>query len=195
MLACSALLLLLVAAVRWSASLRDLDARGFDALSGGIGDNGAVRVVAGVADPLPFALIGAALVCLAALRGLPRVAVAIAALLASAALTTEMLKRVLEQGTLHGGAFPSGHTTAACALAAGLAIALPRRARPAALGAGAVGVATVLLGWHTPSDVAGGVLVAGTATATVMTVLARLPAAAPRAPAAEGRPRAVPPVR
>lgn len=56
--------------------------------------------------------------------------------------------------------FPSGHVSAAVAVLLGLAVVLPHRARPWLLIPGAVGVgwvayATVLLGWHRPSDTAG----------------------------------------
>jgi membrane-associated phospholipid phosphatase len=175
LLACAGLLLVTVAAVRWWAGLRDLDLQAFDAVSGAPAD-GVVRVVAGIADPLPFVVLAAALAGVALARGRLRAALAIVTILALAALTTEGLKRTLDQGTLHGGAFPSGHTTAAVALVACLVIALPGRRRRVALVAGgcaaaAVGVATVLLGWHTPSDVVGGALVAGTVTAGVVTAV------------------------
>lgn len=180
MIACIGLLLVTIAAVRWSPAFRDLDARTFDALSGTTGDAGAVRLVAGIADPIPFLVLGAVLVGLACARGLPRLALAIVALLASAAAATKVLKLILSQGTLGAEAFPSGHTTAAFALAAGLAIAVPRRMRRAALVTGvslaaAVGAATILLGWHSPSDVLGGVFVAGAAAAAVVSAVASDP--------------------
>jgi membrane-associated phospholipid phosphatase len=55
--------------------------------------------------------------------------------------------------------FPSGHVSAAVAVLLALAIVLPRGARPWVMIPGAVGVgwvayATVLLGWHRPSDAA-----------------------------------------
>jgi len=56
--------------------------------------------------------------------------------------------------------FPSGHVSAAVAVLLALAIVLPHRARPWVMIPGAVGVgwvayATVLLGWHRPSDTVG----------------------------------------
>lgn len=173
LLACAGLLLLVAASVRCSGALRELDQRGFDALSGGPSDGGAVRLLAGIADPLPFVVLVTALVCAAVVRGRPRAALAIAAIATLAALSTEALKRTLDQGTLHGGAFPSGHTTAAFALTAGLVIAAPERWRRTALLAGAalataIGLSTVRLGWHTPTDVVGGFLVAATVTAAVV---------------------------
>lgn len=184
-IACTSLLLVTIAAVRWSPAFRDLDARAFDALSGTTEDAGAVRVVAGIADPIPFLVLGAVLAGLACARGLPRLALAIVALLASATAATKVLKLVLSQGTLGAEAFPSGHTTAAFALAAGLTIVVPRRMRRATLIAAvslaaAVGAATILLGWHTPSDVLGGVLVATAAAAAVVSALASAPRSASR---------------
>lgn len=172
MIACAGLLLLTIAAVRWWPAFRDVDARAFARLSDD-DDQGVVALVAGIADPLPFVLLGAGLTAVAAARGRRGSALAIVFLLAVAALATETLKLALGQGTLHAGAFPSGHTTAAFALAAALVIAAPQRMRPAAAVAGAVvatavGMATIVLGWHSPSDVVSGVLVAGAVTGVVV---------------------------
>ena len=60
--------------------------------------------------------------------------------------------------------FPSGHTTVAAAAVFALLLAAPRSARPwlalcGALAAAATGAATVVMGWHRPSDVVAAFLV------------------------------------
>jgi Membrane-associated phospholipid phosphatase len=127
-----------------------------------------------LADPLPQ-LVMLALACFVALRrGLPRHAVAAVVLVAGANLTTQALKVVLEHhryqpilGYSQVGptAFPSGHATAALAMACAFALVVPRAWRPAAISLGvlatlAVGCSRVILHHHYPSDVLGGWLVA-----------------------------------
>jgi membrane-associated phospholipid phosphatase len=96
---------------------------------------------------------------------------------AGANLTTQLLKTTLEHARHkafeHGiglpwpNSFPSGHTTAAASIAVALLLVTPaaHRFAAAAIGAGitaAVGFSVVILGWHYPSDVLGGLLVVGT---------------------------------
>ncbi len=83
------------------------------------------------------------------------------------------------------GAFPSGHATIALSLGLGLVVALPARARilggiAAVAVAACVAVAVVALGWHYPSDVAGGFLVSLAGAAVVVAI------AAPDRPALAG---------
>ncbi len=83
-------------------------------------------------------------------------------------------------------AWPSGHATAAMSLALAAVLVAPPRRRPlAAAGGGAFAVAVpfgvLVLGWHQPSDVLAGYLVAGIWTLAVLTALWARPAAA-RAP-------------
>jgi membrane-associated phospholipid phosphatase len=95
---------------------------------------------------------------------------------AGANLTTQLLKVTLEHARNkafeHGvelpwpNSFPSGHTTAAASIAVALLLVVPARHRLAALLAGAtltaaVGLSVVILAWHYPSDVLGGLLVVG----------------------------------
>ena len=172
-IACAGLLLVTVLAVRWSDAVRRADRRLFDALSVADGDGSPARLVAGIADPLPFVVLGALLVGITLAHGERRRALAMAVVLALAAVTTEGLKHLLAQGTLHAGAFPSGHTTAAVGLAVCLVLAVPGPRRGAAFAtsavvAAAVGMAVVVIGWHTPTDVVGGVLVAGLVAAAVV---------------------------
>ncbi len=125
-------------------------------------------------DPVEVGLIGLALATLAVTRGRPRVAVLILALLAVTSVSSQLLKEllahprlqpVIDGGHVGGSSLPSGHSTAAMALALAAVFAAPRRARPAAalIGAAvalAVGFSVVSLGWHFPSDVLAGYLLA-----------------------------------
>jgi membrane-associated phospholipid phosphatase len=123
-------------------------------------------------DPLPFVLWGAALVAIALARERPRVAFAAITVMGMAPLSSETLKPLLahphlQVGGVHIGAasWPSGHSSAALALALSAVLVAPARLRPlvAAVGllfAAAVGGALLILAWHMPSDVLGGYVVA-----------------------------------
>jgi len=91
-------------------------------------------------DPRPFALFGAAILLLALARRRPRSAIAIAATLAGANVTTQLLKPALAQAPIVPGmetaSWPSGHATAAMALALCLQLAVPQRWRPTAAALG-----------------------------------------------------------
>lgn len=132
-----------------------------------------------------LAIFGIALVLVAVARGRPRTAVAAFVLIAGANLTTQGLKRLLGHVDPYGGdaqriwegSFPSGHATVAMSLALALVLVVPRpwRAVAGLIGIGyaiAVGVGNLALGWHYPSDVAGGYLVA-TAWAALAIAVAR----------------------
>jgi membrane-associated phospholipid phosphatase len=142
--------------------------------------------VAGLCNPQPFVYLAAIPVAVALLRGRPRLAIAIAAILLGANVTTELLKPLLAHpraAWLLGGrppvgaaSWPSGHATAAMSLALTSVLAAPGRLRPvvAAIGAAfavAVSYSFLTLGWHYPSDVFGGFLVAATWTLAVVAAL------------------------
>ena len=130
--------------------------------------------LASLGDPLQVGLIGGALAVVAFARGRPRVALFVLALLAATSVSSQVLKAVLAypryEGMIDGAhispaAFPSGHATAAMSLAIALVVVMPRRLRPAAAVVGvalalAVSFSIVSLGWHFPSDVVGGYLLA-----------------------------------
>lgn len=136
-------------------------------------------------DPIPYVLLVAAVVGAALLARRRELAIAAAALMVGAAATTQVLKSLLAadrpqtfKAFLPPNAWPSGHTTAAAALA--LAIVLlspPGRRRPVAIAAAAavavVGVALVALGRHFPSDVLGGLCVAAAWGAVAWRVASR----------------------
>jgi membrane-associated phospholipid phosphatase len=128
------------------------------------------RFVTGLIEPKPYVILAAIPVILGLCRRLPIVALAIFGIIAGANVTTELLKPLLGAqlqggGLVIPGSFPSGHVTAATALALCMVLASPvwlRRA-VALVGAAfivAVGGSVVMLGWHYPSDAAGGVMVA-----------------------------------
>lgn len=127
-----------------------------------------------LADPLPQVALLAAVCAIALYRRRPRLALASAVLVVGANVTTQALKAVLSHpryqpilGYYQVGptAFPSGHATAALAMACAFALVVPRRWRPATIAIGAlatvaIGCSRVVLHYHYPSDVLGGWLVA-----------------------------------
>jgi membrane-associated phospholipid phosphatase len=128
--------------------------------------------VAGLCDPQPFVFLAAMPVLVAFLRGRARVAAMLVVILLCANETTELLKPLLAGprdpvvgNPLSDASWPSGHATAAMSLCMCWVIAVPSRWRPAAAAvmaafAIAVSYSFLELGWHYPSDVLGGFLVA-----------------------------------
>ncbi len=98
-------------------------------------------------------------------------ALAVALVMGMAPLTAETLKPLLAHphARIYGdeitaASWPSGHASAATALAMCAVLVAPRHLRPtvAVLGAifaAAVGFSLLMLAWHLPSDVVGGYLV------------------------------------
>src|SRR4051794_22032430 len=137
--------------------------------------HGGIVALAGLADPAPYLLLGVVLIGSALLRGLPWRAGAVAVLLVATGASTQALKHLLPRPRFEAwlGAdqvgpmsWPSGHSTAAMTLALCAVLVAPAALRPvvAVLGgafAAAVGYAVLVLGWHFPSDVLGGFLMAG----------------------------------
>jgi membrane-associated phospholipid phosphatase len=157
--------------------------------------------VAHLCNPHPYVVLAAIPVVVALLRGRPRVAITLGAIMLAANETTQLLKPLLAGPRdpvswipITSASWPSGHATAAMSLGLCMVIAMPARRRPlvaAAMTAFALAVcySFLELGWHYPSDVLGGFLVA-----TVWTLLgvaglsvyeARRPALAARAASAE----------
>lgn len=134
----------------------------------------AARWITSLADPAPFALFGAALVLVAAVRGRYRTALAVPVILLGANVTTQILKPLmadprvlsfLDHPQIPGASWPSGHSTGAMSLALCAVLVAGPRWRPAVAVAGAafaaaVGYGLMTLGWHYPSDVLAGYLVA-----------------------------------
>jgi membrane-associated phospholipid phosphatase len=128
---------------------------------------------------LPALLAMVAIVCGIGLAlGRRRETIAAAVVVAGANLTTQLLKVTLEHARNSGlehrffelpwpTSFPSGHATAAASIAVALLLVAPAawRMRAAVVGlclTGVVGIAVIVLRWHYPSDVLGGLLVVGT---------------------------------
>jgi len=121
-------------------------------------------------DPALFVLWGVALVAVALAGERPRSAVAIVAVLGLAPLTAEQLKPLVAHAhdsynfvSIGSASWPSGHATAATALALCAVLAAPPKLRRwvAVLAAAfvvAVSIALLVLAWHMPSDVIGGIL-------------------------------------
>ncbi len=128
--------------------------------------------VIGGAFPLALGLIG--LYYLAGRWGRRREAIAAIVAVLAANLTTQILKVVLSHprtqsilGTdqVNAAAFPSGHATSAMSMAVAALLVVPQRWRALTAIAGAglvfcVSFSILVLRWHFPSDVLGGILVA-----------------------------------
>jgi membrane-associated phospholipid phosphatase len=139
--------------------------------------------IASLCSPGSFVILAAMPVLVALFRGRPRVAITLALILLGANETTELLKPLLAAPhdpvvghVVSDASWPSGHATAAMSLCMCWIIAAPSRLRPAVaaiMGAFAIAVcySFLELGWHYPSDVLGGFLVAGTWTLVAVAAL------------------------
>jgi len=133
--------------------------------------------IANLCNPKPYAYLVAIPLMIALARRRLALAGCIGAILLGANSTTELLKPLLAEprpAWLLGGvtpvdpaSWPSGHATAVMSWALCMILAVPPRLRPAAAAFGAllavaVSYSFLVLGWHYPSDVLGGYLVAAT---------------------------------
>jgi membrane-associated phospholipid phosphatase len=194
--------LVLVAFAYGSEGARSLDAR---ALHGFIDlqsteDYTRINRIAMLCNPPQAGIIAALLAGVALVRGRPRLSFAVIALLGATSISSQLLKALLAypryDGVVDGAhvspaAFPSGHATAAMSLALAGVLVAPPRARPFAAVLGAafaltISFAIVTLGWHFPSDVAGGFLLA---TGWTLVISAGLMYANERWPVHAGRTR------
>jgi membrane-associated phospholipid phosphatase len=198
--ACAVLFgLLLVAAYAWPHA-RWVDAsalQGFVGLQRPTVNRLAVRI-GDLGNAREVTAITLGLIALALARSRPRVALAVVVLVGLTSVSSQLLKALLAyprydlEGTGVGpSAFPSGHSTAAMTLAIAGVLVAPRKLRPLAafVGVGfalAVGFSVIALGWHFPSDVAGGFLLA---TGWGLVIASALRAAAARWPEGTGRSR------
>jgi membrane-associated phospholipid phosphatase len=181
------------------AAGRHLDARIFLRLAEDQPNRGTLaEAIATLADPLPLLAMLAVACLVGLLRGRPGGALAAVLVVAGANVTTQLLKVLLAHPRIKlaiGGdpfepnTFPSGHTTAAASIAIGYLFVVPAALRKLTLTVGAtftlaVGYSVVAIGWHYPSDVLGGILVA---VGWGLAVLAAMRAIAPPQPAGGGR--------
>ena len=195
--ACAVAFAVLMLFAYGSGEVRYVDSTAVQSFIGALGPSGdslATRVVA-MGDPLPVALLAGCLAGVALARGRVRLAVFVLALIGATSVGSQVLKQLLAfpraDGAVNIGdaAYPSGHTTAAMALAIGLLVVTPRRARPIAA---VVGLALVLgmsysliaAGTHFPSDVLGAYLFA---VGTALCLLAGLQVYESRFSAGAGR--------
>lgn len=131
--------------------------------------------IADLCNPKPYVFLAAIPIAVALIRRRPRVAVTVGMIMLGANLTTQLLKPLLgsvRTGSLSGpvidaASWPSGHATAVMSLALCAVIVAPARLRPlagAVMAAFSVAVcySFLELGWHYPTDVLGGFLVATT---------------------------------
>jgi membrane-associated phospholipid phosphatase len=186
--------LVVVGAYAWGPTAR-LDEAGFNGFvyerGGHLGELGWRLIDFG--NPPQVILITLALVGLCLVRGRPRVALAVVGLIAATSVSGQLLKLLLAHprypSSLHyplgPEALPSGHATAAMSLAMAGVLAAPRRARLAAAVIGSalalgVGGSVIMAGWHFPSDVIAGYLLA---TGWALTFVALLYEADRRYPA------------
>jgi membrane-associated phospholipid phosphatase len=163
---------------------RALDDAGMDTATG----VGLRREGLGVLELVGVPTVALAVVVLAGvalLRGRGDRAVGVVALVLGAQLVTQALKAgLVRPGSLEGNSLPSGHVTLVASLGLALVLVVPRALRPlAGLAAVAVtgiaGVATMVAGWHRPSDVLAAVGVVA-ATGGVVTLVGALLRARPR---------------
>jgi membrane-associated phospholipid phosphatase len=130
----------------------------------------AARELLHLLNPRLFTIWALALVLFALARNRPRIAFAVAVVMSLAPLSAEVLKPLLahahvqSSGVFIGSAsWPSGHATAATALALSAVLVAPPRMRFAVAMLAvafilAVGTALLIRAWHLPSDVLGGFL-------------------------------------
>jgi membrane-associated phospholipid phosphatase len=155
-------------AFQWPAGAR-LDAAVLDGFTG-FRDSRLARLAdlaVTLANPLPIAAMTLAIAAVALVRRRPLHALVTAVVVVAASATTELLKPLATVArpaptprfapAVDG--WPSGHMTAAMAVALCLVLVVPARARPAAAILGgcfavAEGYGVLVLGWHYPSDVA-----------------------------------------
>ena len=154
---------------------RHLDMRLFFELRDPHPEGGALaNAIAALGNPAPMLAMLVVAVGIALLRGRQREALAAVLVVAGANVTTQLVKVLLAHPRVKvaiGGdpfepnTFPSGHTTAIASAAIAYAFVVPAGWRSLALILGAaltlaLGWAVVTIGWHYPSDVLGGILVA-----------------------------------
>ena len=173
----------LIAVVTWAVAFRTgmghaADARVLGKLST-LQDTRAAplaQLVGVLGNPVPYAVLSAALMGTALVARGARVAAVVAAVLVVPNVVTQWLKLKLAEprgATISGEAvdavsWPSGHSTAAMALAVAALLVASGAWRPTVAVAGglfavAMAGSVVLLGWHFPSDAVGGFAVAGVA--------------------------------
>ncbi len=170
---------------------------GFLGLKGHPHVSGAAQFIATLCNPKPYVYFAVLPVLVALARRRYRVALVLAAILLGANVTTQLVKPVLAElrtdpqlgfNPVAPASWPSGHATAAMSFVLASVIATPARWRPLVATAGAlfaiaVSYSFLTLGWHYPTDVLGGFLVAATWTLLgIAALFATDPSRAPGSP-------------
>ncbi len=197
---CAGAFAVMLALAYGSAQARWLDASAFQGFLGLQRPrvSGLTTWLGQLGDPEQVALITLVLVAVALARGRPRMAVLVGLLVAATSVSSQLLKALLayprSDELINGArvsaeAFPSGHATASMTMAIGLVLVVSPRLRPMAALVGsalALGVSfsVVSMGWHFPSDVIGGFLLA---TGWTLVLLAGLRVVDDRFPERAGR--------
>jgi membrane-associated phospholipid phosphatase len=175
--ACTAGLVAVALLAYGSGSVQRLDATVLARFVNGSGphSNSLASAITVLGDP-PALLLMLLLACgIGWVCGRPRSIIAAIAVVAGANLTTQIFKlalahpharHLLGADQLEWDGFPSGHETAAVSIAIAFAFVVPARLLPAvatlgACFAAAMAWSVLVLNWHYPSDVVGGILVAG----------------------------------
>jgi membrane-associated phospholipid phosphatase len=197
---CAAAFLLMLGLSFGSSWVRWVDAsslQGFLGLQGGRVSS-ITEHIGTLGNPVPVAVAAVALAGVALARGRPRVSVLVLALVGLTSVSSQLLKALLaypRYGDRINGAhvdpaaFPSGHATASMTIGIALVLVVSPRLRPLAAVVGAalalaVSFSVVSMGWHFPSDVIGGFLLA---TGWTLVLLAGLRALDDRYPERTGR--------
>ncbi len=139
------------------------------AFGGGERTNRVAGVMLHLLNPVQFTIWAVAIVLFALARGSRRLAFAVVVVMALAPFSADLLKPLLAEPhvgfgrTIGAGSWPSGHATAATALALSAVLVTPPRWRVLAAPLAAafmlgVGAALLIRVWHMPSDVLGGYL-------------------------------------
>ena len=175
---CLAACAVLMALAYWVPPARWLDAAALDGFRAVArpGVNEVAERLAHACNPSPYAFVALAVIVIAlAVRGM-RTAAAVGLLLVGANVSSQVLKPLLAHhrelyytewhiNNVNDASFPSGHATAAMALALAVLLIVPRSYRPLAATLGAlftlaVSFSILVLSWHFPSDIVGGYLMA-----------------------------------